>query len=310
MSYFRDTFFFDLAYKVIEDYIMTDDFRRTDELMDVNYSISQKRLLMNEKFQSKRYGEAINYARSMLEATLKYVYHELTSEEAEIREGHNGYVSLKRLSDSLVDTLAPLISHKEILVNIKDNVTKIICGIGNVRNAGAASHGARIRNIEPQREETLYLLGLAEDTSNFFLKLLYTRTHVEEPNVVGGLFSIDELPSINLNNVQTRKIDGQDGNFNYQINCPLFSVDYWVQNKIVIQVQISLKKPHYDLKNMGESIDEIIDEYLPNEVRGQKRRNGENSYSVYSSRHDKNYDIKLENLDNTVEIYINGIEYM
>lgn len=103
---------------------MKDDFRRTDELMDVNYSISQKRSLMNEKFQNKQYGEAVNYARSMLEATLKYVYHEITNEEAEISKGRRGYISLKKLSDSLIDNLAPLISHRDILVDIKDNVIK------------------------------------------------------------------------------------------------------------------------------------------------------------------------------------------
>ena len=61
---------------------MTNDFRRTDELLDVNYSITKKRSLMNERFQNKEFGEAINYARSMLEATCKYVYHEITGEEA------------------------------------------------------------------------------------------------------------------------------------------------------------------------------------------------------------------------------------
>lgn len=289
---------------------MKNDFRRTDELMDVNYSISQKRSLMNEKFQNKQYGEAVNYARSMLEATLKYVYHEITNKEAEISEGHRGYISLKKLSDSLIDELAPLVSHRDILVNIKDNVIKIICRIGEVRNKGAASHGSRTRNIEPQREETLYLLGLAEDTSNFLLKLLYTRTHIEEPNIVGGILDIDKLTNTNSENIDDEKINCQDGDFHYQEKHEMFNVDYWVQNEIIIQVQISLNKKYYDLKDTGESIDEMIDSFLPEDVRGQKKRNGERSYSAYSCRHDKNYDIKLEDFDNTIEICIDGIEHL
>lgn len=92
---------------------MANDFRSTDELLDVNYAITDKRSLMNKRFQDGELGEAINYARCMLEATCKHVYHELTGEEVEDVEGHDGYISLKNLSDTTIDKLSALISHEE-----------------------------------------------------------------------------------------------------------------------------------------------------------------------------------------------------
>ncbi|MBB1069678.1 abortive infection family protein [Limosilactobacillus sp. RRLNB_1_1] len=281
---------------------MTNDFRRTDELFNVNYSITNKRSLMNERFQNKEFGEAINYARSMLEATCKYVYHEITGEEAEISEGRNNYITLKHLSDVTINKLSALISHNEMIIGIKDNVTKIIYGIGNVRNEGSASHGSRIRNIEPQREETLYLMSLAEDTCNFLLKLLYTRTHIEEVNVVNGKFSESDLNNLG------EKFEQTDGDFNYKVTDDMIDTFFWVRNEIVIQVTVTFKKPYYDLNTSSESINEYIDDFLPEDVRGKKRNNGEKSFTVYSERHDRNFSINLDETNEGVVAYITNVE--
>lgn len=281
---------------------MANDFRSTDELLDVNYAITDKRSLMNKRFQDGELGEAINYARCMLEATCKYVYHELTGEEVEDVEGHDGYISLKNLSDTTIDKLSALISHEEFLKDIKDNVTKIICGIGNVRNEGSASHGPRTRNIEPHREETLYLMSLAEDTCNFLLKLLYTRTHIEEANVVNGKFSESDLNNLG------EKFEQTDGDFNYKVTDDMIDTFFWVRNEIVIQVTVTFKKPYYDLNTSSEGINEYIDNFLPEDVRGKKRNNGEKSFTVYSERHDRNFSINLDETNEGVVAYITNVE--
>lgn len=281
---------------------MANDFRRTDELLDINYSITDKHSLMHERFQDGKFGEAISYARCMLEATCRYVYHELTGKEVEKVEGHKDYISLKKLSDVTIDKLSALISHKEFLTNIKNNVTEIICGIGKVRNEGSASHGKRTRNIEPQREETLYLMSLAEDTCNFFLKLLYTRTHIEESNVVNGKFSESDLKNIG------EKYERENDSFNYKVTTQMIDTLFWVQNGIVIHATITFKAPYFDLASSSEIINEHIDDYLPEDVRGKKKNNGEKSFTVYSERHDRNFSINLDETDEGVVAYITNIE--
>lgn len=281
---------------------MANDFRYTDGLMDVNYSITNKRSLMNDRFQSSQYSEAINYARSMLESTCKYVYHEVTGEEAEIAEGRNDYISLKHLSDVTIDALSPLVSHAELLRSIKDNVIKVIVNIGKIRNNGSASHGSRIRNVEPQREETLYVMGIAENTCNFLLKLLYARTHIEESNVVGGMFNESELGKTG------KKFASNNGDFNYKIEGQTIDVLYWVQDGLVKLVNLTFKKEFYTLATDSESINEYIDDFLPEDVRGQKKPNGEKSFTVYSERHDRNFDIDLIDDEEGVSATISGIE--
>ncbi|MHC6248197.1 hypothetical protein ACYSJL_10200 [Lactobacillus delbrueckii] len=57
---------------------MSKDFRSDNYFNSMVTSLEMKRDQMNQKFQNGEYGESINFARSLIEATLKYVYHEIT----------------------------------------------------------------------------------------------------------------------------------------------------------------------------------------------------------------------------------------
>ncbi|AXX73407.1 hypothetical protein [Limosilactobacillus reuteri] len=83
---------------------------------------------------------------------------------------------------------------------------------------------------------------------------------------------------------------------------------FWVRNEIVIQVTVTFKKPYYDLNTSSEGINEYIDNFLPEDVRGKKRNNGEKSFTVYSERHDRNFSINLDETNEAVVAYITNVE--
>ncbi|MCH3990663.1 MAG: abortive infection family protein [Lactobacillus sp.] len=163
---------------------MENDFRKDNEFYPMVTSLEQKRNKMNQRFQQEDYGEAINYARSLIESTCKYVYHELTGTEVAQVKGRKieptgeYYISLNGLISATIEKLSSLINYKKSIKEISDDLIDIVRRIGDIRNKSSVSHGSRTRNIEPQKEETLFVISLAEDVCIFLVKLLHARTSV------------------------------------------------------------------------------------------------------------------------------------
>lgn len=281
---------------------MSKDFRSDNYFNSMVTSLEMKRDQMNQKFQNGEYGESINFARSLIEATLKYVYHEITHKELEQdkgRENNNGYyIGLKKMAEVTLNKLSSLINHKELIKKISDNLSEVIANIGTMRNESAISHGSRIRNIEPQKEETLFVISISEDICIFLLKLLYARTQVEEKNVIGGRFDKQCLPDF-------KSISSYSNNSHYKVKNSFAMYDYYLAGDLISSIEITSAELNENIDN--ELIKDMIRDVLPPDVDDFKEQAPHN-YKCYSSRHDRYYDIVFEQREDSWTYYISGIE--
>lgn len=254
--------------------------------------------VMNESFMNDKYGEAVNYARALIESTCKYVYHELTGKELEEDKGRKVktgeyMIGLSSMINQCLKTLQSLMTHSEDMNDISSNIGNIVTIIGNVRNSSALSHGSRHRNIPVQKAEARYIISISEDVCMLMMDLLYERTFPREENCIGSIINPEGL----------HKYDNayqEEGN-------PVMNARFETYGQIIHDITLSFKPPINE-KVDSEFIDEHVHDYLPDDV-GEMREIGLKKYQYYSDRQDKKYQVELEDLEeNGVTIYISGIE--
>ena len=260
-------------------------------------SLQDKHKLMSEKYEIGEYGESVNYARTLIESTCKYVYHELTGNEIELDHGrltHAGdyFLNLNDQITICIDKLVTLVEYPAQLKSMDDNIVNLVNTIGHIRNGSAVSHGSRTRNTPPEKAETRFIISIAEDVCMLFMDLLRERTILEKENAIGSIINTEGLT----------KYDED-----YQKVDELLTVRYSTHGGIIFQVDLTFNKQYITQAIDSEFINGHVKDYLPDDV-GSMDKIGTNEYKYHSDRQDKYYTVEIVDTDNNLMIYISGIE--
>lgn len=259
-------------------------------------ALNKKHEAMNTAYMNSEYGEAINYARTLIESTCKYVYHELTDEELEIEEGHyisatgTYFANLNVIIKSCLKKLSTIIEYPEEIAEMSKEITELVNITGSVRNSSSLSHGNRHGNLEPQRTETRFFISIAEDICMLLLDLLHERTTIEKPNAIGSIINPEGL---------TKYDDA------YQKSNTFLTVRYLTVGQVVQQVDLTFKNG-INMRTDGEFVNGHIKDYLPDDA-GKLKQLTSNSYQYYSDRQDKHYEVLYEETTDSLLVYITGI---
>lgn len=261
-------------------------------------SLTSKHSEMNSAYESGDFGKSINYARTLIESTCKYVYHELKGKELEEIEGRldsrtgEYFANLNTLITKSLNELKALVQYPEQLDYISEQIENIVNKIGNIRNGSALSHGSRIRNAIPRKAETRFIISIAEDVCMLLMDLLQERTILEKKNALGSIIDSEGMHKYG---------------HAYQTEDEFMSIRYETSGQIIFSVLLTFKKPFFNLESGNESINEHVRDFLPDDVF-EAESNGKNQFKYYSNRQDRYYDEVIEETDDNILVTIDSIE--
>lgn len=285
---------------------MNDYFRNERQFTEYQQgSLQIRHTAMNDAYMNHEYNESVNLARTLIESTCKYVYHELTGKEIEVAEGtktHVGYnISLYKMIEKCLEQTKGLMTYKEDLDNISDNLCEIVSKIGEIRNSSSLSHGSRHRDIPIQKHEARFIISISEDICMLLMDLLFERTIVHKHNAIGSIIDKQGLK--------------QYGDAYQTEGDPIFDVRFETFGDIIYTISLTFKKcldfningDLLDINIEGDSIDDYIKDYLPDDV-GSAKTIGPLKYNYYSDSQDKNYEVVCQKLKDKLLVTITGIE--
>lgn len=150
-------------------------------------AIDERYKAMNDSYNDADYGEAINYARSMIESACKYVFKILKNKEITEDYGYDGYISLYNLIKETLKTLNSELSQEDSIKDISKELIAIVNKIGNLRNQTSVSHGSSVRTKPITAIETRFIIFAAENITVTLLNLLFNKTHSLKHMAVGSV---------------------------------------------------------------------------------------------------------------------------
>lgn len=259
-------------------------------------SLQQKHSLMNSNYECGKYGEAVNYARTLIESTCSYVYHELTGHELEETEGHltkagDYYISLHDMIKACLNKFDALMSYPEKVQKMSKYLINLVDTIGNIRNHSAASHGGRRAAVSTRKSETRFIISIAEDVCMMLMDLLHERTVLEKDNAIGSVINTDGL-----------KQYGDD----FQSEDDFLTKRFLTSGGIIYQVDLTFNKKFITQKIDSEFINNHILDYMPDDI-GAAKLLGNRKYQYHSDRQDRNYTVSWADTDHELLVYVSGL---
>lgn len=239
---------------------------------------------MYTSYDDEDYGEAVNYARSMIESTCKYCYFQMKNEEI---EGNSIYLNLDKLIKKTINLFKIEISANqvpEIIEYLFEMIEKTVNHIGKTRNTTSVSHGSRIRVQKINKDETKFIMMISENICTFLMDLLHTKTHSQKKGAIGSILDTSGLTPYGT--------DYEDGDTRYTTT-----------GGIIYSVNKTLSIPGIDIKIDEEFIWGHIKDFIEDDsiCVGET---GKNEYKYFSENKDLNYFINISHGENKVEIYI------
>ena len=242
-------------------------------------AINERYKAMNDSYNDADYGEAINYARSMIESACKYVFKVLNGKEITEDYGYNGYISLKKLIKETLKALNSELSQEDSIQNISNELIEIVIKIGNLRNQTSVSHGSSVRTKPITAIETRFVIFAAENITVTLLDLLFNKTHSLKYMAVGSVIDKSGL----------ELFEGDDFNLYKRENGDSFSV--FPGNDIIYQVDITLpewtsfsKDKEFYLEHIRSYMEDDAEEII---------KKGEQTFEFYSKKKDFKYDVQI-----------------
>jgi len=258
-------------------------------------SLQQKHSLMNSKYERGEYGEAVNYARTLIESTCSYVYHELTGhelEEAEGRRTKNGYyIGLHDMIKSCLNKLTALMEYPEKVQKMSTDLISLVDIIGNIRNHSATSHGGRHAAVSTRKSETRFIISIAEDICMMLMDLLHERTVLEKDNAIGSVINTDGLKKYG------------DA---FQSENDFLTERFLTSGGIIYQVDLTFNKKFIVQNIDSEFINDHILDYLPDDIDVAKLL-GNQKYQYHSDRQDRDYTVSWIDTDRELLVYVSGL---
>lgn len=145
---------------------------------------------MNDSFNKNEYDNSLNYARSMIESTCKYIFKTLNGSRIEDVFGTgrtHDYVSLNNIVENTLKILNDELSEPDKINNISSKTIDLINNIGNLRNGTPVSHGSEIIHKPITKIEAKFVMFNSENIVILLLELLFNKTHSFKKNAVGAV---------------------------------------------------------------------------------------------------------------------------
>lgn len=242
---------------------------------------------MYTSYDDNDYGEAVNYARAMIESTCKYCYFQIEKEEI---EGESTFLNLNRLINKTIELFKNEISTNQVPMIIEDlfkMIEKTVSKIGNTRNETSVSHGSRVRVKEISKDETKFIMLISENICTFFMDLLHTKTHSQKKGAIGSILQTDGLK--------------QYGN---QYEDEIRNIRYVTTGEgIIYSLEKTLIGGDLNIELDKSLIWEHIKEFMEDDSKWM-RQTSENEYEYYSDNKDLFYYITITKRDVCIEINI------
>lgn len=243
-------------------------------------TVDERYKMMNKSFQNGEYGECVNYARSMIESALKYVYRMLKGVEIGEDLGRE-YMSLHLLSTKTLELLNSELDNEDSIEEIQEEMIKIIDIIGKTRNATSVSHGSATRTKSVNKIETRYILFNAESIVLMLLDLLFNKTHSLKKNAVGSIINPEGLKKYSDSSYKN-----EERNINYMVLPGTGTIS-----------NISVTFPEsVNIDKDKEFFSEWISEFVEDDVTVEDKSTiGINKFKYYSKKKDFYYEVQIEN---------------
>jgi hypothetical protein len=238
-------------------------------------AIDERYKAMNDSYNDADYGEAINYARSMIESACKYVFKILND-----REITEGYISLRDLIKKTLRTLNSELSQEDSVTDISDELIKIVNKIGDLRNQTSVSHGSSVRTKSITAIEARFVIFAAENITVTLLDLLFNKTHSLKYMAVGSVIDKSGL----------KLYEGDSSDLYKRENGDSFSV--FPGNDIIYQVDITLPEST-SFSNDKELYLDHIRSYMEDDAE-EVIKKGEQMFEFYSKKKDFKYDVQVD----------------
>lgn len=243
-------------------------------------TVDERYKMMNKSFQNGEYGECVNYARSMIESALKYVYRMLKGVEIGEDLGRE-YMSLHLLSTKTLELLNSELDNEDSIEEIQEEMIKIIDIIGKTRNATSVSHGSATRTKSVNKIETRYILFNAESIVLMLLDLLFNKTHSLKKNAVGSIIDPEGLKKYSDSSYKN-----EERNINYMVLPGTGTIS-----------NISVTFPEWvNIDKDKDFFSEWISEFVEDDVTVEDKSTiGINKFKYYSKKKDFYYEVQIEN---------------
>ena len=252
---------------------------------------------MDQAYAQQQFGEALSYARSLIESTCKYIYHDLTGKELEIEHGYltkNGdyEIGLHRMIAVCLDQLAAIVPPASKMECFNAQLVKLVASIGQLRNDSLICHGSRKRTKLLQPAQICFVLQLTEDICLLLLNVLYDNKQRQSGNVLGSL-------------IDSRGLVKQKTTYLQQTE-PLVKVQYETTNKIIYLIKISFSQ------SVSQQLDEDLLEswakkFLPSDAV-VKAKKGPDEIEFYSDSQDRVYTGRLLHFGQQLQLDLSSLE--
>lgn len=251
------------------------DFREEFQLPSLNDAIDDELNRLNESFNKKKYDTAINFGRSVLESTCKFICCKFDNSIDVSCDNFDSLIksTLKCLNLSLND-------------NLYVKLRELVDIVAKVRNHTSVSHGHREKKKIISESEARFYCSLFVDISIYLLRIDGRKSPYR--NKIGEF--IDPLNS----EYKDLSINGYKVQVRQCLN--------WVDSACI---------EFYKDVNLEEAIKlsgDVIDRVLPVETFWKERKEEtKNKFKIYSSVYDRECTVVFEKVNNGWLIYIDNI---
>ncbi|WCG34928.1 abortive infection family protein [Companilactobacillus farciminis] len=250
---------------------------------------------MNDCFNKNEYEQCINYARTMIESTCKYIFQiiEGYSIEQVHGKGHNkDYISLNDISKYTLESLNHELSDASNIGYISKDLQDLINKIGDIRNCTSISHGSGKKRNSITPAESKFVIFMSESMVIFLLELLFNKTHSLKENAVGSVVTPKDFKRYNVGDDYIRYVENRgDVEISYET---------FADTAVIYMVTIQI--PGSDSSDVELFTDHTRD-YMEDDAELLKEK-GPQSYVYRSDNKDFEYEVEY----NGDTIYITKLD--
>ncbi|ARO09915.1 abortive infection family protein [Lactiplantibacillus plantarum] len=246
-------------------------------------AIDERYSEMNDSYNEKKYGESVNYARSMVESTCKWIFKTIKGYEID----KDRYHLLPELAQITLHVLESELSSQEHITKIFNKLIATIVEIGSLRNSTSVSHGSSVRTESVTSVEARFVIFAAEDITLTLLDLLFNKTHSLKRNAVHSVIDPKGMTKLREDDsFVTYKLDdnaslGTGTEFTVFKNC-----------NVIYQAVVTLPK-WVDASSDQEFMSEHMRDYMENDAI-ETGKKGISGYMYYSAKKDFMYEVQVE----------------
>ena len=234
------------------------DFREYFQLPSLNNAIDDDLNNLNKSWNNKDYDSSINYAKSIVESTSKFIYFLIKD-----KESPNG--NLNDVVKTAIQAMGLDYTMAQYQL-IKDIINKV----GNVRNHTSVSHGTRKLISNNSKEEARFYCALCVDFSTYLLKI-YNQKFGARNRICGKIYPENEK-NVSLS------VEG----YNVWLTRTL---DYISDASIEFNINV-------DLEDAINEAADVINKVLPEGANWNDRvRKDKNKFQVNSTKYDRSCDV-------------------